>query len=307
MTKIAILSSKNPNNIGGHERLIQYLIRATDGTLNPKDYDQFDYFIATDDIAAWYLPLDRPHSVYLTTPRRSFYDMYYHTPFYQRPLIWIARPFDRYHMQRVSDIVSISHNIRNRVYKYYNRESSVIYPCIEVDKYHYEKPDNYWLAVQRIDKWKRIEMIIDAFRDMPEENLCLFGNLNPKMNHMVQNLPKNVVWETGNESYLIKKYSRCKGVISMGIDEDFGYVPIEAMASGKYVISPYEGGYIETVKGWCDLINPTKEALIRDVKKYNIERGAMPEFRRLHATKFDYSVFKQRWLNHIKINIEQKE
>jgi hypothetical protein len=292
--RVAILVHKDTTKIGGYERLANYLVKATGGKLiniletwyDPLDYD---YVIALDDISSYSLPLDSPCTLYMTTPRRSFYDMYYFSKRYMRPLIWLARPIDRYMVRKINDIVSISHNVRNRVYKYYQKESDVIYPCIEVDKYRYEEPEDYWLVPQRIDaKWKRTEMIVGAFKEMPE---TVRFTVN------------------ASEDALIDLYAKCKGVITMGIDEDFGYVPIEAMASGKLTIAPYEGGYIETLGAVGMLINPKKEALIEAVRSVSLgdKIPLRDTILQAFAKRYDYSLFKQQWLNHIKINIEHYE
>ncbi len=303
--KTAILTHKDPGNTGGYEKLLVSLSRALDGHIlnvfkdrwNPDDYD---YFVAIDEVSAHYLPKDRPHTLYMTTPRRSLYDMYSFAPTYQKPIIWMLRVVDRKTVNAVRDIVCISHNVRNRIYKTYQREAEVIYPCINPSEFYTENDLGFWLAVQRIDKWKRIPMIIDTFRDMPDETLILFGALDEKKKNyrLISNLPDNVIWETGDDKYLAYRYSTCSGVISMGVDEDFGIVPIEAFASGKHVIAPMEGGYLETVKGIGTLIHPTKKDLMRAVQW---SCGCNNPSRRIdHARAFQFDIFRDDWITHAK-------
>lgn len=311
--KTLLITHKNPSLYGGYEKLALALSTALDTDIYNThskigyDPDDYDYFIAMDDLSARKLPLERPHTLYMTTPRRSFYDMYYFSPHYLRPLIWMGRVLDRHFIKNsVKDIVGISHCIRNRIYKTYQRDASVIYPCINCSDYYYGGENNYWLSVQRISKWKRIEMITEAFSKMPDENLILFGACGDTGDvSLVKDLPDNVIWETGNDRYLRDRYSLCKGVISMGIDEDFGIVPLEAMASGKWVIAPYEGGYMETLDSDCGtLICPTANDLATAVKEY--KRPAFAAwYSQERARQFDYSVFKRQWVKHAKFIYEE--
>jgi len=303
--KTLLLVHKDLRDFGGYERNARFIQRALNAdVVNIKRGDDFypddyDYFVAVDDPSVYRLPLDRPHTAFMTTPRRSLYDMYYMNPWYIRAATWPLRVRDRYMMSRVRDFVANSHNTRIRIYKTFQKEAEVIYPCIECDKFYHGEDKGYWLAAGRIAKWKRIPMIIDAFREMPDERLIIYGApASLKDAEMVKNLPKNIRWETGEDEGLIERYAHCRGVITMGIDEDFGYVPLEAMASGKWVIAPCEGGYKETIKPMCgSLINPTKESLIRVVSKYD-DKFSWEVPYTIVRNIWDYKQFAIYWKNH---------
>jgi len=304
--KTLLLVHNDPQSIGGYQKLSKYLQKALSadiynikvgGGYNPDDYD---YFVAIDDPSVYKLPLDRPHTAYMTTPRRSLYDMYYTNPWYIRAATWLLRVRDRHYMSKISDFVAISHTSRIRIYKTYGKDATVIYPCIECDQYYHGEDKGYWLSVGRIAKWKRIEMIIDAFRDMPDEQLIFYGAPSSmKDAERVKDLPPNVRWETGSDIALSKRYAECRGVITMGVDEDFGYVPLEAMASGKWVIAPKEGGYFETLVTPLTgvLINPKKSQLIVAVKS-DMHRLNANDYGPIRAMKYDYSSFVRHWQNH---------
>lgn len=303
--KTLLLVHHDLDTVGGYQKTARNIRSALDADVcyykKPFNADDYDYFVAFDDPSIYKLPLDRPHTAYLTTPRRSVYDMYYSNPFHVRMLTWLYRVRDRYHVSKINDIVTISNTSRVRILKTYGREASVIYPCIECDTYHNDVSKGYWLAVQRISKWKRIDMIVDAFREMPNEELILFGALDDEKYYpLVKDLPKNILWETGSDDYLKSRYASCTGVISMGIDEDFGIVPLEGMASGKYVIVPKEGGYMETCgrsPKTCTFITPTTHDLRLAVARYNslyhYKGNSIGD-----ARAFDYAVFKAEWVKH---------
>ena len=319
--KTLLLIHNDPRSFGGYQRLSGFLQKALDADIyniktgegyNPDDYD---YFVAMDDPSVYKLPLYRPHTAYMTTPRRSLYDMYYTNPWYIRAATWLLRVRDQHYMSKVNDFVAISHTSRIRIFKTYGKEAEVIYPCIDVSQYHHGEDKGYWLAPGRIAKWKRIPMIVDAFREMPDEQLILFGEPVKEYEEFLKyRLPKNVRWEAGGDAGLIKRYAECRGVITMGVDEDFGIVPLEAMASGKYVVAPNEGGYKETLREpRCGaLINPSKAALIRVVRGYNLCLALGLPFRSLHALEdmvrdnFDYSSFVKQWRNHANLIVSER-
>jgi len=138
---------------------------------------------------------------------------------------------------------------------------------------------------------------------MPEERLVIVGNCGTG-DHSVEYarrlrsmLPPNVtILSDLPEDALIDRYSRCRGVISTAVDEDFGMTAVEAMASGKPVIAPREGGYLESVIDGKTgiLIDCTPEKLAEAVKRLSREPGKYREACVSQAKKFDVEVFVSR-------------
>ncbi len=304
--KICLITSKDPSHIGGHERLINDTATALKADINPVDPMQYDYRIVMDDISVWksWVPFHTPYYiqlVYLTTPRRAFYDMYYFTPKWKRPLIWAARPFDRWAMNK-ENIVTISHNVRNRIFKYYQKDVDVVYPGIHTEKYYHKESEGYWMSVQRVDKWKRILLQVETFRKMPDHKLKIVGPISKEYYKVVLNAPKNVEFLGAvPDSELYDLYAHCEGVLATAIDEDFGYTPIEAAASGKPVIAVAEGGYLETISEYETglFIWPKPDTLARAIKWHDLEPDKiyLLEAMKYIGHKFSYDRFKQNLLN----------
>jgi glycosyltransferase involved in cell wall biosynthesis len=93
-----------------------------------------------------------------------------------------------------------------------------------------------------------------AFAKMPDEKLIIVGcyekskHFKEHAQYIEKQKPENVEirnWVSQKE--LLDLYSNCKGFITTSKDEDFGMTPVEAMASGKPVIAPNEGGYRESI------------------------------------------------------------
>jgi len=85
---------------------------------------------------------------------------------------------------------------RKGIAKYFNRESTIIYPAVK--QYKYIKQGNYWLSVNRLYPHKRVELQIEAFRQMPEEKLYIVGgfmqgdNARDYAKKILKDLPENV-------------------------------------------------------------------------------------------------------------------
>lgn len=146
-------------------------------------------------------------------------------------------------------LIAQTKNVRNRINKYYNKQSKIIYPPIDLDKFKFEKFGNYFLAVSRLYPEKRMDLIAKAFSKIPDKNLVLVGD-GPEKNKIIKIIKssKNIqLVDNISDLELHKLYSNCYAVIYMPIDEDFGLVPLEGMASGKICIAADEGGCKETV------------------------------------------------------------
>jgi len=224
-----------------------------------KDYD---FFIFSGNWAHFASRRHKPNMWYCFTPARVFYDLYetflQRERFIKRQLfkIWVAvhETISRKYAGDVEFIVTISKNSQKRIDKYYGRDSIIVYPAIDISKYGFKEYGDFCLSVNRLYPEKRIELQIEAFRQMPEEKLLIVGGF-AKGDHasnytsrITTNLPENVkIIGSVPEDELVELYAKCKCHITTALDEDFGVTPIEAMASGKPTIAVREGGYLETI------------------------------------------------------------
>ncbi|PKL60027.1 MAG: glycosyltransferase family 4 protein [Methanomicrobiales archaeon HGW-Methanomicrobiales-4] len=266
----------------------------------------YDFFIVTDDMALRYLIHDVPHCYFMLTPRRALYDMYYQTladlPVLQRHayagVLTLFRYLDRRFVRtHVKDIAGISHNVRSRIWRTYQRHATVLYPPIHVESYINQGYGDFWLSVSRVDKWKRIELQVEAFRQMPDKHLKIAGRIYPGYEHLKKNAPANVEFLgiVGDED-LEKLYGNCRGFLTTAIDEDYGLTPLEAMACGKPVVATKEGGYLETViDGYTGiLVAPDHQAICDAIQLIDKNPSSYAEASRRRAESFDYKVFKEQ-------------
>lgn len=280
--------------------------------------DKYDFYIIAGDWAVSGAINHKPNIWYVHSPIREIWDLYEYTrknsvPFSLRKIfdIWVYynRYLNKKYVKHVNKIICNSDNTKKRVKKYLSRDAIVIHPPIETSKFYYKRNRNFWLSVNRLITPKRVELQTRAFCKMPNEKLIIVGSYEKSRHfkqyaHYIKTIkPKNVsVLSWVNSDLLIKLYSECKGFITTSKDEDFGMTPIEAMASGKPVIAPNEGGYKETIIDGITgkLINNINEKKIIQAVK---EIGADPEKYKdacfKQAKKFNTEVFLEKIKNEI--------
>lgn len=280
---------------------------------------KYDFFIFSGNWAHFAAKSHKPNLLYCHTPTRAFYDLYdsflQRQPFYIKPffMAWVSihKPLSEYYMGHVERIVVNSKNTQLRVAKYQHRNTTIIYPPIDVSKYKFEKCGDFWLSVNRLYPEKRVELQIDAFRLLQNEKLIIVGgyaegdHAATYVEKIKRDVPKNVdIVKSVTEKDLICLYNNCKGFITTAMDEDFGMTPVEAMASGKPVIAVMEGGYLESVvDGTTGILIDADTSSI--ISAMNIISNGPDKYREAceeQAKKFDVSIF----IEQIKKNIEIK-
>lgn len=225
-----------------------------------KKYDL--YFLGGD----WAMAGGRhnhPNVWYVYSPTREIYDLSSYVrshmvPWYQRPFfdLWVKghRLMNRRDLPFIDSLITISSVVQSRVRNYLGRESSIIYPPTDVSRFISSFGENYWLSVNRLINHKRVALQIEAFRSLPHERLVIVGSYEQSAHfrthaqELLRSLPPNVeIRSWVSEEELLDLYARCKGFITTSKEEDYGMNVVEAMASGKIVLAPAEGGYLETV------------------------------------------------------------
>jgi len=220
---------------------------------------------------------------YCHGPLRAIYDL---KPYLVRDLKTIDKLFfmshhslleilDKTALLRVSKILTNSHVTEKRIMKFYNRKAAVVYPGINPKLFKKEMFGDFLLYVGGLSRVssepnKRPELAINAMRFLKDKQLYVVGEGSQK-SALMANSPHNVKF-LGNvsEESLIDLYARCLAVIYPSFDEEFGFVPVEAMASGKPVIACVDGGGVcETVvhKKTGFLVRPYPEEIALAVEK----------------------------------------
>jgi glycosyltransferase involved in cell wall biosynthesis len=274
-----------------------------------KEYDLF-IFTGNWSHAAAHRHRHHPNLFYCYTPVRAFYDLYPNFLARQdfiarqmfRTWVYFHRIFDQQSIRNIDRIIAISGNVRKRILMYHNREADVIYPPVNTSLYHCIEYGDFWLSVNRLYPEKRIELQIEAFRQVPEEHLVIVGGYS-KGDHaevyaktICQDLPSNVTirGELSGDT-ILDLYARCKGHICTAIDEDYGLTPLEAMASGKPVVAVNEGGYRETVTNETGmLVDPSVASLVKAIRFISKNPQQYREACLKRASDFDLTKFTRQ-------------
>lgn len=157
------------------------------------------------------------------------------------------RKWDYKSSDRVDHFIANSYFVQDRIKKFFNRESNVIYPPVDVEmkKSEHERGDFYF-SVSRLVTYKNVEMIVDAFRLMPDLKLEIAGD-GPMKKQIMKNLPPNVKYLGYiDDDTKQLKISTAKAFVAAAT-EDFGISIVEAQSYCTPVIIPSVGGYKETV------------------------------------------------------------
>jgi glycosyltransferase involved in cell wall biosynthesis len=169
--------------------------------------------------------------------------------------VWFNRKLTLKYAKSVNLWVCNSENTKNRIKKYYKQVAVVINPPVTTKDYTSKESGNYWLSVNRLVTHKRIDLQVEAFKNLPNEKLLIIGSYEKGVNqfesyksYIEKIKPNNVeIIHWVDDKQLKDLYSKCKGFITSARDEDFGMTAVEAMSAGKPVIAPREGGYTETI------------------------------------------------------------
>jgi len=162
----------------------------------------------------------------------------------------------------IEHIVTNSYNTRSRIIKYYGRpDAQVLGGGIEYEKFKKGDDEKYFFYPSRMSPNKRQDYAIRAFnhfkRHIKGYKLILAGPVSEdkffqsyykKIVALAKEVGDVEIMTTVNEKQLLKLYSNCTAVLFPPINEDYGLVPLEAMASYKPVIAVNEGGSKESIE-----------------------------------------------------------
>lgn len=304
-----------------------------------EDYDVINAHIAPSH---WIRKNNERVLWYCHTPLREVWDLYKYRmhlrKFYKRPIYMVGayavRHIDRKIVKDIEYIIANSNNTKSRLVKYFGRlDADVLNGGVEIELYQNNGNDKYFFYPSRYSPNKRQLYAIEAFNIFKKNykskqgkfKLVLSGAVSKdkfyydyylKVKERANVVGDVEVLEDVDDERLIDLYSRCTAVLYAPINEDYGLVPIEGMASGKPIIAVNEGGPKETIinekVGY--LINSEKEMaekmkLLADHPNMVDELGkrGIARAKRYYSWEHFFEVFDKALYKVAKKNEEDKE
>jgi glycosyltransferase involved in cell wall biosynthesis len=221
----------------------------------------YDFYIFSGTCCITASAKHHPNILYCHTPPRYLYDLNEwfdsNTGFFGRIGLKLLRryvyPRDQHYMRQFDKIVTNSEHVRERLHKYYGKElykkANTVYSFVDLNKFRYISTGDFYLSTARLDKLKRIDIIVNTFKHLPDKKLYIISS-GPEMNQikkMAEGCDNIKILGWVSEKRMLQLLGSCIATIQIPIREDLGLGPIESMAAGKPCIGSNEGGLKETI------------------------------------------------------------
>jgi glycosyltransferase involved in cell wall biosynthesis len=215
-----------------------------------------------------------------------------------KALLHYVRLWDSRTSNGVDTFIANSRFIARRIWRVYRRESTVVYPPVDVDRFDPSRPrGDFYLTASRMVPYKRMDLVVEAFTKLGLP-LVVFGD-GPDRAKIEKVAGPNVRimgWQPGD--VLKDHLERCRAFVFAGI-EDFGITPVEAQAAGAPVIAFGKGGLRETVvegETGAFFERQAPESLMECVRAFESRGAAFDPARiRQNSERFGVEQFRQKF------------
>ncbi len=286
-----------------------------------EDFDLSDYqLVISSDAAVCKGVLTQPgtcHVCYCHSPLRYAWNAYF---VYRNNIEnWLGRAafslsmhylrqWDFAAAARVDHFVANSRNVATRIWKYYRRPATVIYPPVEISRFSINANiQDYYLAAGQLVPYKRFDLAVEAFNRL-QLPLWIAGD-GPEYRRLKRVAQRNISFlgKTSEEDWA-KLLSQCRALVFPG-EEDFGMVLVEANASGRPVIALGRGEAIEVIVPKLNGLlfdEPTVSSLIEAVRRFeSLELQFAPLRIRETTLGFGYERFHSEFASYIDEKLDE--
>jgi glycosyltransferase involved in cell wall biosynthesis len=217
------------------------------------------------------------------------------------------RQWDARSANGVDSFLANSRHVARRIRKAYRREAEVLHPPVNVAGFLLEEQkEDYYVTVSRLEPYKRVDLLVEAFARLPDRRLVVIGD-GPQRKRLAANAPGNVEllgYRPAGEVH--ERMRKARAFLFAGI-EDFGIALAEAQACGTPVIAYGRGGATEIVRamgterptGWL-FHAQTPEAIVDAVRGFEREAARFaPSACRENAERFAPERFRAALAAHV--------
>ncbi|WP_218944938.1 glycosyltransferase family 4 protein [Acinetobacter sp. YH12252] len=224
-----------------------------------------------------------------------------------RWLLHKIRMWDYRTANGVDHFIANSQFIARRIKKVYGRNADVIYPPVETDRFIIgESKEEFYFTASRMVPYKKIDLIVEAFSQMPNKKLVVIGD-GPDMEKIKSKAKSNVEILGYQSNEVMQDCMRRAKAFVFAAEEDFGITPVEAQACGTPVIAFGKGGALETVNS--DLLNKPSglffghqdvQSIVKAVHQFESHVDLyLPENCRENAIKFSDARFREEFNQYV--------
>lgn len=309
------------NRINGISKVYRSLLPLFPTAIESLDISGYELIISSSHIAAKGI-IPKPyqtHICYCHTPARYLWDMsneYLKRKGLDKGLLSILshtvlnylRLWDVSTSNRVDYFIANSEYTKKRIKKYYNRDSVVIYPPVDVDRFtHSDQKGDYFLFLSRLVPYKRADIAVKAFSDL-KIPLVVAGD-GPEYKRLKKVASKNILFTGYLSDEEVARYLSAARALIYPSEEDFGITMVEALASGTPVIAFFRGGAAEIVKDVRKSENPngvlfdrqSSESLTEAIKIF-LEREKVFDGKKIKdsSSRFSKDIFREKIINYLK-------
>ncbi len=251
------------------------------------------------------------HISYCHSPCRYAWDLYHQyleesglnrglKGFLAQYFLHRLRTWDFISTQRVKHFIANSAYIGRRIAHVYNRESEVLYPPVNVERFaHQPQKGDYYFAASRLVPYKKMDIIARAFQGMPDKKLIMVGSGKDELNIRRYSAPNIEFHSEASGPDFLKWMSGAKAFV-FAAEEDFGITMAEALACGTPVLAFGRGGAAEIVEeGKSGYLFPQQSAQSVEecIRRFENE-GLSWDSEQISASaqRFSETVFRSRLL-----------
>ena len=198
------------------------------------------------------------HVSYVHSPVRYAWDLHFQylkeggletglKGLFAKIILHYMRLYDVSCANRVDAYIANSRTVARRIWKTYRRRAEVVYPPVDTDAFSLcEDKEDFYLTASRMVPYKKIDLIVEAFAEMPDKKLVVIGD-GPDYDKIAAKATPNVQMLGYQPFEELKSRMRRAKAFVFAAEEDFGIVPVEAQACGTPVVAFGKGGATETI------------------------------------------------------------